>query len=91
MDQIDEACEKALNSGNAAERNQAVSNLSLYFHNPINKDFPNHLPQVLQRCASVLESSVRPFSIMWVGGYLKRLLTTRYTLISSDDLLKLSK
>ncbi|KAL2913002.1 hypothetical protein HK105_207457 [Polyrhizophydium stewartii] len=48
------------------------------------------LGQIVQRCILVLEQSTQSFAIMWVGGYLKKLIATQQSQIPLADLVAIN-
>eukprot|EP00842_Homolaphlyctis_polyrhiza_P005874 jgi/Hompol1/6288/HPOL_002237-RA len=48
------------------------------------------LPQAIKRCLLVLSQSTQKYAVLWVGGYLKKLVATHYSLILLDDLVAIN-
>ncbi|KAJ1342612.1 hypothetical protein BSLG_002710 [Batrachochytrium salamandrivorans] len=90
--EISTACAHSLGSPDAATRQFGQTALSSIFPalpSSSSRD-GSVLPLVIQRCILVLEQSNQSYAILWIGGYLKKLISHHTSQISLADLVNIN-
>ncbi|KAH6578753.1 hypothetical protein BASA61_008613 [Batrachochytrium salamandrivorans] len=92
LEDIEQACAHSLGSPDAATRQFGQTALSSIFPalpSSSSRD-GSVLPLVIQRCILVLEQSNQSYAILWIGGYLKKLISHHTSQISLADLVNIN-